>query len=110
MKENDFDSFVVSTLDDVCWLLNIRGDDVQYNPYVYSYVVIDKEKVHLFIHENRIPSDCPHFSNVDIEFHKYEEFFHFLGGMKGSVGYDENKISYAIYDQLKKFNVKSIME
>ena len=34
IRKHNCDSFVVTTLDDVCWLLNIRGEDVQYNPYV----------------------------------------------------------------------------
>ncbi len=40
MKENNCDALIVSTADAVCWLLNIRGDDIPYNPLILSYVLL----------------------------------------------------------------------
>lgn len=110
IKEKQCDSLVITTLDAVCWLLNIRGDDIQYNPYVYSYVFLDSEKVHLFIHSNRIPADHPHFAGVNIEFHPYDEFYSFIEGVKGAVCYDEAKINYTIFQKLSNLKPKHILE
>ena len=44
----------VTTLDDIAWLLNIRGNDVMYSPLVLSYAVITMNEVHLFIDESRL--------------------------------------------------------
>ena len=42
---------ILTTLDDIVWLLNIRGNDVPCNPVVLSYMVITEEKLFLFINE-----------------------------------------------------------
>ena len=111
IRKHNCDSFVVTTLDDVCWLLNIRGEDVQYNPYVYAYVFLDKEKLHLFIHENRISPDHPHFNGVNIEFHKYDEFYSFMKQQKPEhICFDENCINYSLYEILQLMNPKGIFE
>ena len=39
MKKARADIHVISSLDDIVWLLNIRGNDIEYNPVVLSYVV-----------------------------------------------------------------------
>ena len=41
-------------LDDIAWLLNIRGNDVPCNPVVLSYAVITRNEFYLFIHEKTL--------------------------------------------------------
>lgn len=49
MKKTHADVFVISALDDIAWLFNIRGKDVDYNPVVISYALVDSEKATLYI-------------------------------------------------------------
>lgn len=51
MEEKGADYFVLTSLDDIVWLLNIRGGDVECTPVVLSYVVVMKERVLLFANE-----------------------------------------------------------
>ncbi len=51
MVEKKADYFVLTSLDDIVWLLNIRGADVECTPVVLSYVVVMKERVLLFANE-----------------------------------------------------------
>ena len=51
MKKVHATVHVLTTLDDIAWLLNIRGNDISYNPVVLSYVMITMEDVRLFINE-----------------------------------------------------------
>ena len=51
MEERGADYFVLTSLDDIAWLLNIRGGDVECNPVVLSYLVVMKERVLLFAGE-----------------------------------------------------------
>ena len=44
----------VSTLDDIAWLTNLRGADVQYNPVFLAHLLIDGERATLFIGEGKI--------------------------------------------------------
>ena len=48
MAEKKADYFVLTSLDDIAWLLNIRGDDVACNPVVLSYLAITQGQVFLF--------------------------------------------------------------
>ena len=38
----------------IAWLLNLRGSDIQYNPVFFSYVLIDMEKVMLFVDKTQV--------------------------------------------------------
>ena len=54
MKEKNTNVHILTTLDDIAWLLNIRGNDVMYSPLVLSYAVITLKEVHLFIDEHKL--------------------------------------------------------
>ena len=45
MKEKCADVMLLTALDDIAWLLNLRGSDVPYNPVFYSYVLITLDSV-----------------------------------------------------------------
>ena len=51
MKAKKADVLVLSALDDVAWLLNLRGSDIEYNPCFFSYAVITNIDVYLFVDE-----------------------------------------------------------
>uniref|UniRef100_A0A8C6XS26 X-prolyl aminopeptidase 1 n=1 Tax=Naja naja TaxID=35670 RepID=A0A8C6XS26_NAJNA len=46
--------FVVTALDDVAWLFNLRGSDVEYNPVFFAYAIIGIDTIRLFIDGNRL--------------------------------------------------------
>ena len=54
MTEKGTDVLVLSALDDVAWLLNLRGSDIQYNPVFFSYTVVTLDKVYLFVNEGQV--------------------------------------------------------
>ena len=50
---------ILSTLDDIAWLLNLRGNDIDYNPIFFAYVIFHKDedgqgRVDLFIDETKV--------------------------------------------------------
>ncbi|CAH1279761.1 unnamed protein product [Diabrotica balteata] len=49
------DAMVVTALDEIAWLLNIRGRDVPNSPYIRSYVILDMERVILYINMSQVP-------------------------------------------------------
>jgi Xaa-Pro aminopeptidase len=51
MEAKGADAFVLTSLDDIAWLLNIRGGDIPCNPVVLSYLVMTKEEILLFANE-----------------------------------------------------------
>lgn len=48
------DMTVIASLDDIAWLLNIRGNDVAFNPVVLSYLILSQTEVLLFINEKTL--------------------------------------------------------
>lgn len=48
MEKQGADAFVLSSLDDIAWLLNLRGDDIHCCPVFLSYLVMTKEEILLF--------------------------------------------------------------
>lgn len=54
MKEKKADYFLIGSLDDIAWLFNIRGSDVECNPIVISYALIGKNDAKLFVDQDKI--------------------------------------------------------
>jgi Xaa-Pro aminopeptidase len=46
----------VSTVDDIAWIFNLRGSDVEYNPVFLAHALIDKDRVQLFIADGKVPA------------------------------------------------------
>ena len=56
MEETGANLHVLTSLDDIVWLLNIRGNDIPYNPVVLSYVVLTMEKTYFYVQEEAVPA------------------------------------------------------
>ncbi|MEO0900072.1 MAG: aminopeptidase P family protein [Bacteroidota bacterium] len=57
MKELGVQHHLLTTLDDIAWVLNLRGNDISYNPVFVSYALISLNLVYLFVDEKKIPLD-----------------------------------------------------
>ena len=53
MKTDNCQLLVVTNLDEIAWLLNLRGSDIKYNPVFFAYVVLTPKDIHLFIDSHR---------------------------------------------------------
>ena len=53
MRENNTTTHILTSLDDIACLFNIRGGDIKYSPVVLSYAVITLDKAILFVDENK---------------------------------------------------------
>lgn len=54
MKDAGATAHIITSLDDVAWLLNIRGNDIEFFPLVLSYAIVTMEKASLFIDERKL--------------------------------------------------------
>uniref|UniRef100_A0A915AB89 Xaa-Pro aminopeptidase 1 n=1 Tax=Parascaris univalens TaxID=6257 RepID=A0A915AB89_PARUN len=65
-------SAIFTALDDIVWLLNIRGADIPYNPLVFSILILTPKEIHLFIDIRKLNSELKqHLSHVCL--HEYGE-------------------------------------
>lgn len=68
MKENNCKALILCALDDVAWLLNIRGSDIDFNPVFFSYCAVTMKEVVLFISPKQVGDNLKEFlSSVDME-------------------------------------------
>ena len=97
------DSLLLSALDEIAWLLNIRGNDVHCNPVVVSYLLIEKDKVNYFIQPQKVtPELAEYFSANGISVHPYEEIGHYLNSFNAhSILMNPAKTNYAIYSAIR---------
>lgn len=57
MQKQSSSHHLISSLDDLAWLFNIRGKDVSYNPVVLSFALISQDHATLFIDENKLTAE-----------------------------------------------------
>ena len=76
MKEKKVNLTVISSLDDIAWLLNLRGNDVRYNPVFLSYLILTEEDVFLFLDPSACPKELEERLEKDgVHLKKYDDFF-----------------------------------
>ncbi|MBU3142865.1 aminopeptidase P family protein [Clostridium sp. CF012] len=103
MKDVGAKYHVITTLDDIAWLLNIRGNDVMYSPLVLCYAVVDMEKVDLFIEESRLDVNVKEALAKDgVELRPYNDIYESVKGFKDEdvVLIDPDRINYALYKNI----------
>lgn len=74
MKSCGADYHMVSTLDDICWILNMRGTDVKYFPLVLCYAVITMYDMKLYIDKEKLNEELlENFRKAGVILHPYDE-------------------------------------
>ena len=110
LKEKGADYNIISSLDDIAWIYNFRGDDIQHNPVALSFTVISEKKASLYIDKNKLNEEAKkYFKDNKVEVKGYFEFFEDIKKLKGNILVDFNKISYAIYEAITKNNLINSM-
>lgn len=84
MKEEKATMHILTSLDDIAWLLNIRGNDVESCPVVLAYAVVTMEDVFVFAGENACSKEvCSYFVENRITFRPYEAFYDYVASIHG---------------------------
>lgn len=86
----------ISAVDDIAWVLNCRGADVEYNPVFLSHLYIDQNQAVLFCDAKKLNENLINqFNSENIALANYEESYRFLCNLKvQSVLIDPTKVSY----------------
>lgn len=74
LRELHADGILVSALDDIAWTLNLRGTDVHCNPVFVSYLLIESDKVSLFVDDNKLsPEVKQYLQDNQVSLYKYNK-------------------------------------
>jgi Xaa-Pro aminopeptidase len=109
MKNNDANYYLFTSLDDIAWLLNIRGSDVPNNPVVIANVIVAQDKCYLFIDVSKVPQDIKvELEAEGIELKDYNETKQFLQGLtsRDAIMFDANKTNASLYNAIINDTVK----
>ena len=109
MKSKGANYHLLSSLDDIAWLLNIRGNDVPNNPVVLSNILISIDKCYLFINPEKILDEVKVELDAEgIELFNYNEIEEFLKKLKSedSIIFDGDKINARLYYSINKKSAK----
>lgn len=92
----------ISTLDDLAWTFNIRGNDIEYTPLAVGYGYIDFDKTILFIKSSKVPQSLRLLMESDgIELIEYDSFVPFLKSLKNdSLLIDPDKINCMVSESI----------
>jgi Xaa-Pro aminopeptidase len=111
MKKTHADAHLISTLDDLAWLFNIRGTDVSYNPVVLAFALITTDNALLYIDKDKLNSEDKitlQTAGVDIlAYHTIAQDLQFLP-KDSSILIDPRRNCYALYNLIPK-SVKLIL-
>lgn len=107
MAEQSTDVLVVAALDEIAWLFNIRGHDIEYNPVVIAYALVARDETMLFVDPNKLTKKMRFVLKDLAEIYPYDNFFPRLGDtarLSSSLRawLDPNRVNQRIVNVLKK--------
>ncbi|KAK2057666.1 metallopeptidase family M24 [Colletotrichum caudatum] len=78
-------AFVVSMLDEIAWLFNLRGDDIPYNPVFFSYAIITSDSATLYVDASKLGEETrAYLADNDVSVKPYEVIFDSINTMRSS--------------------------
>jgi Xaa-Pro aminopeptidase len=100
LAEKEIDYQLVTALDEVAWLFNLRGTDVEYNPVFIAYALVGQEKAILFINPEKLSEELYeklHSEGIEIE--PYENIYQYLNSLTPGtqVTYSAAKTSHHVF-------------
>ncbi|WP_346853975.1 aminopeptidase P family N-terminal domain-containing protein [uncultured Draconibacterium sp.] len=106
LQKSGADYQVVSMLDELAWLYNLRGNDISYNPVFNGFACIGKNDSYLFVESLKIEAGLKSILEKDgVTLLPYAQFYDFLSGVSGKkILVDPATLNYAAYSALIQNN------
>lgn len=95
----DADGLLITALDEIAWLLNLRGSDVDYTPVVIAFAYVSEDERVLFIDSEKVTSEVKdHLKKYVVKIKDYDDIEKFLGKISSTatVMVDPNRVSDAL--------------
>ena len=93
------DGLLITALDEIAWLLNLRGSDVDYTPVVIAFAYVSEDERVLFIDSEKVTSEVKdHLKKYGVKIKDYDDIEKFLGKISSTatVMVDPNRVSDAL--------------
>ncbi|MEG1504856.1 MAG: aminopeptidase P family protein [Lachnospiraceae bacterium] len=103
MKEQHATTHIIASLDDVAWLINMRGNDVAYSPLILAYAIVTLHDMKLFIDATKLSQDAKaELSQNNIQVLPYNDVYNAVKDFSPAetVMIDPMKLNYALYNNI----------
>ena len=100
MQQEGASSYIDSKLDNIMWLLNMRGSDVACNPVALTHVLVDDRNVYLFIQDGEVTQELRSYAALHrISILPYDDLEEFLAvyDHRGDLLCDPDCVSYSVF-------------
>ncbi len=105
------DAVLLSSLDQIAWMLNVRGEDIDYNPYVISYLLVSRDRVLWFVKKDEVEEGSETedsfalLASQGVEIFRYDSIFSELytfaeESLQGKIYVDLNSLNAQLYATL----------
>lgn len=102
MEKKGADVHILTTLDEIAWLLNLRGDDILCNPVFLSYALITKDAFLLFVQEEALSEEVRReLKKNGVELRPYDALCEEITSLRGRVILlERKKVSYSVCESI----------
>lgn len=106
LKEKGADVLVLTSLDEIAWTLNLRGDDIKCNPVFMAFMIITQKESILFTQRNAFDMSLKAaLENEGVAFKDYQCIYNFLKTLdKKVIWLDRNSANYNIVNAIDDTN------
>lgn len=104
MEEEDAEFFLLTSLDDIAWTFNMRGDDIPCNPVFLSYALIGRLSCTLYLRRDQLSQEVSsELERSGIRLQEYEKIYEDIKTLSAvTLLLDKNKVNYSLYDSLQE--------
>ncbi len=102
-KMNNAKYHLISSLDDIAYLFNLRGSDILHTPVFLSYALISKKDAVLFIDERKVPQEVKEsLESHNVTLMSYDKVYSVIKTLDDSILVDESRINFALFTCIPK--------
>ena len=106
MKKAYADVHIITTLDDIVWLFNIRGNDIPCNPVVLSYLMVTGENLYFYVNPQVISDEVrAYLESLGVSIRPYNDIYADVKALKDhTVLLEKSRVNFAIYESVQAQN------
>lgn len=107
MSKKRAEMLLITALDEIAWLLNIRGNDVKCNPVLLSYLIVTNQKVILYCFKDSIQDVQKYLKDLGVEIKDYFDIYHEVEDFEQDtrILMDLDRVNYTLYMSFLKQNL-----
>lgn len=110
IREKQCDGILLSSLDEIAWLLNVRATDIEYNPYVISYLLVTQDSAVWYVLKDGVcdagtEATFNILESDGVEIRQYDDICYLSSEFDGRLYVDTCSLNFNLYDNLVSASV-----